>query len=383
MTDRAAIARAAAAGLRKFASQRSATPALVGFDGFVDSIIAVVDTRKDANNYEPVPTIARLGQKISAAAGMSSNYELVVKLQKLGGNGPIMANALASAGLPVTYLGNLGYPKLHPVFDDFAKIAKVITIAEPGYTDALEFDDGKLMLGKHQSLGDVNWKRLLEVVGEAKLIDLFSQSRFLGIVNWTMLTHLSDVFEKITTHVLPKLPATGGARRRRIFVDLADPEKRTREDLGKALKLIAGFEKYCDATLGLNLKEAVQVAEVLGVNPTDNPEANLEPLAVQLREKLGTNTVVIHPRRGAAAATVTNGTVVSARFAGPFVAVPKLSTGAGDNFNAGFSVAQLAQLPVEQALCVGTATSGYYVRNAGSPSLEQLAEFCDNLPAPE
>ena len=122
---------------------------------------------------------------------------------------------------------------------------------------------------------------------------------------------------------------------------------------------------------------------VLGVNPTDNPEANIEQLAVQLREKLGTNTVVVHPRRGAAAATLSGGKVVSARFAGPFVSAPKLSTGAGDNFNAGFSVGQLAQLPVEQALCVGTATSGFYVRNAGSPSLEELADFCDNLPAPE
>ena len=56
--------------------------------------------------------------------GESSNYELVVKQQKLGGNGPIMANALASFGMNVTYIGNLGYPAIHPVFEEFAKRAE-------------------------------------------------------------------------------------------------------------------------------------------------------------------------------------------------------------------------------------------------------------------
>ena len=89
-------------------------PALIGLDGFVDEIIAVVDKRFDAKRYEAVKTIGNLGQKILKAAGQSSNYELLVKQTKLGGNGPIMANALASAGLAVSYIGNLGYPASQP-----------------------------------------------------------------------------------------------------------------------------------------------------------------------------------------------------------------------------------------------------------------------------
>src|SRR3954471_18170643 len=84
--------------------------ATVGLDGFVDEIIAVVDKRQGHDQYDAVRTIADLGGKISNASGESSNYELVVKRMKLGGNGPIMANALAEMGLAVTYLGNLGYP---------------------------------------------------------------------------------------------------------------------------------------------------------------------------------------------------------------------------------------------------------------------------------
>jgi len=85
---------------RKLADAVSRLPSLkatVGLDGFVDEIIAVVDKRHDGGRYDPVRTIAHLAQKINDASGQSSNYELVVKQRKLGGNGPIMANALACA----------------------------------------------------------------------------------------------------------------------------------------------------------------------------------------------------------------------------------------------------------------------------------------------
>ena len=93
--------------------------AFVGLDGFVDEILDVVDKRMDARHYARVPTIARLAERIAEAADRSTNIELVNQITKLGGNGPIMANALASFGLQVTYLGILGYPNLHPVFGDF------------------------------------------------------------------------------------------------------------------------------------------------------------------------------------------------------------------------------------------------------------------------
>jgi hypothetical protein len=101
---------------------------------------------------------------IDAAAGFSANVEFVTAMLKLGGNGPIMANALSRLGLDITYIGNLGSPGVHPVFAEFAQRARVISIAEPGYTDAIEFDDGKLMFGKHQSLRDVNWTNLVRNV---------------------------------------------------------------------------------------------------------------------------------------------------------------------------------------------------------------------------
>src|SRR5262249_17361232 len=144
-------------------------------------------------------------KKILAAAGQSSNYELLVKQTKLGGNGPIMANALAAAGVGVAYIGNLGYPALHPVFSELAKRAQGFSFAEPGHTDALEFDDGKLMLGKHQTLADVNWDNLQARVGKDKIRALAESARLIGMVNWTMLPFMSDIWAKFQAEILPAL----------------------------------------------------------------------------------------------------------------------------------------------------------------------------------
>src|SRR6266516_3870738 len=150
-------------------AERSAQlTAFVGLDGFVDEILHVVDKRMDAQTYERVPSIARLAERIAEAASKSTNIELVNQLTKLGGNGPIMANALARFGLQVTYLGNLGYPYIHPIFHELVKQAEVHSIAEPGHTDALEFEDGKIGLGKQSSLKDVTWTNILERFGLAR-----------------------------------------------------------------------------------------------------------------------------------------------------------------------------------------------------------------------
>src|SRR5256885_3056942 len=186
-----------AAALTENINRARQMTAFVGLDGFVDEILHVVDKRPSAENYVRLPTIARLAERLAAAAGRSTNVELVSQLTKLGGNGPIMANALASFGFRVTYLGILGYPNLHPVFADFAKRAEVHSIAEPGYTDALEFEDGKIMLGKHQSLKQMTWENIQARFGFEKFAALMGSADLVGFVNWTMLTAMSDIWSAL------------------------------------------------------------------------------------------------------------------------------------------------------------------------------------------
>src|SRR5438105_14787466 len=53
--------------------QLAGTKVTVGLDGFVDEIIAVVDTRKNHEHFDPVRTIDELGEKIKDAAGERPN----------------------------------------------------------------------------------------------------------------------------------------------------------------------------------------------------------------------------------------------------------------------------------------------------------------------
>ena len=347
----------------------------MGLDGFVDEIITVVDKRTGHDAYSPIRTIADLAKKMQAAAGQSSNYELVVRQMKLGGNGPIMANALASFGVAVTYVGNLGYPTIHPVFDDLAQRAEVVSIGQPAHTDALEFEDGKLMLGKLEPLSEVTWDNLLSRVGREKLGAMIGRSDLVAMVNWTMLPHMSRIWAKLLDEFVPD----ADRHARFVFIDLADPEKRTHDDIVDALRLLTRFQDQVDVVLGLNLKESQEIAEVLGLPGRSDPEPLIQSTAEAIRQKLGLACVVIHPRRGAAAATVEE----SATFAGPFIPHPKISTGAGDHFNAGFCLGRMLGMSLEQCLCAGCATSGYYVRTAQSPTAAELADFIEQLPPPQ
>src|SRR5687767_13019621 len=120
-SSRQQICQNAAQKLAAAAPSLAGRRAVVGLDGFVDEIISVVDKRHSLEAYDEIDTIAQFGQRVSEAAGRSTNFELVVKRMKLGGNGPIMANALAAAGVGVTYVGAVGHPTIHPIFQEMAE----------------------------------------------------------------------------------------------------------------------------------------------------------------------------------------------------------------------------------------------------------------------
>jgi sugar/nucleoside kinase (ribokinase family) len=361
-----------AAQLLAGAGRAGQMTAFIGLDGFVDEILHVVDKRESTLTYSRLATIGGLAERLAAAAGRSTNVELVSLMTKLGGNGPIMANSLASFGLKVTYLGVLGYPNVHQVFADFASRAQVHSIAEPGYTDALEFEDGKIMLGKHESLKQMNWGNIKARFGLEKFAAHFGTADLVGFVNWTMLTSMSDIWSAVLQEICPTMQGP----RRKLFFDLADPEKRTRTDLQSALELITAFQKYFDVILGLNQKEGDEIALTLGLKSgVDSPEGLLR-LCQDIYRLLQVDSVVVHPTAYAVASGPDGSEIVQ----GPFESKPKITTGAGDHFNSGFCLGKLLGLSTELCLLSGVTTSGFYVRTSRSPTMTDLGQMLRNWP---
>lgn len=355
--------------LKEKAPLASSKKALVGIDGFVDVIVHPVDQRSGpGDQFQAIPTITDFAKRIGSAAGKSANIELAPIVEKLGGNGPIMANAQSAHGLNVRYLGALGKDAIHHVFHDFAKKTNAISIADPGVTHAAEFSDGKILFGSMASLDEITYERLCQHPGKETLSAIFEEADLIAMVNWTMIPYLTEVYQSLLTEVLPHLSK---AKERCFFFDLADPEKRSKEDLLEVLELFREFEAFGKVILGLNLREAEQVDALLGFAPLANTPENLQAIAARIREKLQLDTIVIHPVADAACATP-EGTAYAA---GPYCEKPKITTGAGDHFNSGFVTARLLGLTPEAALTVAVATSGFYVRTAESPTLDDLAEF--------
>jgi sugar/nucleoside kinase (ribokinase family) len=347
--------------------------AFVGLDGFVDEIVHAVDKRENAQEYTRLPTIEAFADRIAGAAGKSTNIEMVNQRTKLGGNGPIMGNALATLGLKTTYVGALGYPNLHPVFEPFSKCASVHSIADPGRTDAVEFLDGKVMLVKSVSLNDITWKNIDDRFGRDRFVNQFLSADLVAFVNWTMIPYMNEIWEALLQEASTK---TSGARRK-IFFDLADPEKRPDEDIARALQLISDFEKHFDVLLGVNEKESFEVADALGIPDRGHSPEALSEMSREIHEKLRIDTLVVHPVTYALA--VSDGKVNLVQ--GPVITKPTITTGAGDHFNSGFCLGKLLGFDNAYSLLCGVSTSGYYVKTGFSPAVKDIAGLMTNWPS--
>lgn len=344
----------------------------VGCDGTVDKIVAAVDKRHGTGEkYTPIPTIAQWGERISAAAGRSTNIELYLRQEKIGGNAAIMAGALAATGAPVTLVADLGKPKINGVFASLAKKAKLVSLGEPTETHAVEFADGKVMLGYTKNHEAITFKNIEKASGgPAKLVKLIDNMQLVALVNWTMAPGMTEIYKEMIKKVLPKINLNRNSKekdRKIFFFDLADPEKRSQKELAEALGLIGKFDKWGRAVLGVNFKEAQQVSNALGLPQIDETDNGLKQAAENIRKKLGLSCVVIHTIDAAAAAHLEKG---QAWVRGPYVKAPKITTGAGDHFNAGFALGLATESTLEAALALGVAFSGSYVRTGKSPKME-------------
>jgi sugar/nucleoside kinase (ribokinase family) len=345
--------------------------AFIGLDGFVDEVVHVVRKRFDSGSYERINTLTEYGNKIAHASGLSLNVEIETVLKKLGGNGPIFAMGLKKLGTEITYIGCTGKEAMDPVFGELAEGAVMIGVADPGRTDAMEFDDGKIIRGKLSSVNKLSWETITEKAPVEQFAEFMDRAQLISFNNWTMIPSMNVIWTRILSEVVPQMRE--GPDGKVMFFDFADPEKRKDEDLLEALDLIkkfkaAGFE----AILGLNRKEACEIVGIIrGRKVEDFKAIELRTLCELVADYMEIDCVIVHPVENAAC--IKDGVYYSAD--GPYCAKPVLTTGAGDNFNSGFIYGYLNGLYMEDCLLLGAASSGFYVRNARSADIQEIRLF--------
>ena len=344
-------------------------PILLGFDGTVDKLYSVVRERDGLGEaFTAFPQISEFGGRVTDLAGRSGMMELWPKQEKIGGNGPICALALAASSQRVRYIGPLGDP-IDPAFEPLISAAESVeSIGDPAVTHALEFNDGKIMLPVLRTYEELTPARLIERIGRTRLIEWVTGSRLVCLLNWTCLPHMDGIYQGFTEEILPAVASDAG---RIFFFDLADPSKHAPERIREAIHRIAAFSAFGQTVLGLNLSEAIQLSEVFGLPEPVCEDAPLQAAATALREACGLDIVMIHPVDRAVCATAHGSWCTR----GPLCEAPIITTGAGDHLNAGFCLGLLLGWRPEDCLSLGVLFSGYYVRTAQSPSLADICRF--------
>jgi hypothetical protein len=356
--------------LRLQAGRVAMTRVVAGFDGFVDQLIQVVDERRGLGDFSPVPTIARFAGLMGEAAGRSSLREIVVRSVDAGGCAVNLGDGIAGLGVQLDYFGTLGEP-LHPAFADFAARCATCTSwgREPGLTLALEFQDGKYMLSSVAQLAEFDVAEVRKRLADGRFASACAAAPLIAFTNWTLYPHMSAVWSLLQESVLAKL-----SHRPWLFIDLVDPRSRSRADIEAMLMVLRRFEGPCRTVFGGNLNEANAVCAILGLPTVADEGPAVAEQAARLRERLGVSEVAIHCLKGAAVAAA-DGCLWGD---GPYTPTPKKSTGAGDRFNSGYCLGRILDLPAADRLRLGGACSGFFVRNARSGSLAEVADVLES-----
>jgi len=337
--------------------------AVAGFDGFIDTLVRTVKKRSD-DDVEYFNDIKEFGEFLIGRAGKSCLISLDPTVRKLGGNSPICAYAMSKLGANVELIGAIGYPVPDELFAAMEGI-KLHSVANAGATLALEFKDGKVMLCNSISVQEVSWARIKDLIGIDKLVEIYEGAGIVGMFNWADMRNATEIWRGVCEDIMPKVKLAPNAV---VSVDLADCARRSDEEIREIIDVLRGFKKYCKVILNVNFNEYRQV--FTAITGKEAPENIEESNLLSVTEL---DVVCVHVHDGSTAFD-TNGSATVKTY---FIDNPKISTGGGDNYNAGFTSAVYHGLNMQDSLIVANAVSGFYIKNGYSATPNELLGHAD------
>lgn len=357
--------------VERFSQRPSAKKVFVGFDGFVDTIMKAVKQKQNFKNVY-FQTISDFASRIQSAAGRSGQVELVTERVKFGGNAPIMADTLGKLGIQNYCAASLGYPELHPIFSDMDTNCEVISLANPGDSRAIEFQDGKIIFSELSAFNGYDWKFINETHGIEKIRKAILDSRLVAFVDWVNLPCSSEIWEGVLNDII----RPSGRKDFLFLFDLCDPSKKTTEQIDEILDVISRFSTYGNVTLGLNENETIKIWCALNGKDFSNPHDKDQIPTVHsagdaIYKAMNIDCLLVHPIDR----TIVFRKHETIELKGHLVTEPKVLTGGGDNLNAGYCLGILHGLSIQHCMLLGMAASGAYIQNGKSPDLRSILEY--------
>jgi len=365
--------------------QKVTFKALAGFDGFIDRIQKVVK-KKHASRDEYFSSITEFADYLKALAGKSGQVELITEKTKMGGNAPIMSNALARLNVKVTCVGSMGFPEINPVFETMHSSCQRISVASPGISNAFEFSDGKLIFSELDTLGNYDWNLIRKNCDLDKVRKTAQGLQLFALLDWANLPHATSIWQQFHDKIVKQ----SGKKDYYFIFDLCDPSKKSAQEIDELIDLISSYSYYGNVTLGLNENETNKIWMAL----TGYPETQIPSLEIAGRfiyQAMNIATLLIHPIDRTLVFTNSMTPVIIPKSSkeprlkpiilemrGHVVTKPKILTGGGDNLNAGYCLGLLAGYEIHYCMLLGMAASGAYIQRGVSPNIGELIEYIDN-----
>jgi len=339
--------------------------AFLGFDACIDNIVRIVKDKNDNNETRFFANSRQFGEFLISRENKSCGIELRTQQSKIGGNMVITGNALGNLGIKTQCIGTFGLPDIQPIFRSMSENCTLYTIGETITTSALEFNDAKVMMFDPGPYDKLDWNGIVDLLGVDMIIQLISGKQLVSFLNWSEIANSTDIWKCVLDEVLPFAKLSNV--KPYFFTDFSDCSRRTNEEIYLAIVLLGRFKNYFKIIVSLNQNEAEIIAHALNLSDIESDEKFIK----MLFNACMTDILIIHRTKDALAY---NGTTFE-KCDTFFCEEPKILTGGGDNFNAGFCFSQFCNFDLFQSLIVANALSGYYVRTGKSPDVSKLIEF--------
>lgn len=331
--------------------------ALFGFDGYIDSLYAVVERTDDRGNPSVFQTSDAFLRCLMQLQGQSAERELLLKSRRAGGNAPLSAMAAGALGVDAHCVGYVGQ-------EEFARIGcRMTSLGAPAECIALEFANCKWMLSCCESLHAFTARGLERQLGREALCRLLEQVELIALLNWAAMPENAGVVQMLLEDYWER--AALGSKT--FFVDFSDISSQAERTIARTMDVLGRLSRRAHVVVSVNLHEAQSIAQA-------GTSAGEETLLRRIHERTGAQEIVLHAMDHALC--LEDGVLAGCR--GAYHPAPVITTGGGDHFNGGYCAARLANLPAPQRLALATCTALYYVAHGTSGSAARIRAWLDS-----
>jgi hypothetical protein len=260
-------------------------------------------------------------------------------------------------------IGTFGTPmqsEFNAEFDEYT----TYSIGDPGTTDAIEFDDKKLMLTQSGDYRELTWETIEQRLGHQVIADVLEDADLLGMGYWALIPNFPGILQTLADKVWPTLSQPP----EHVFVDPANIRHLPQSQLADGFAALHDLNHHVPVTVSANRAETKALVDGGGASVDDD---SMLTLAETARDVIGVETIVSHGAHASAMVTKHDQALIDTLH----IDDPEIVTSSGDHFNAGVCLGLLEGFDAGATTALGNAVAGTFIRTGESPPLTEIKSF--------